>query len=213
MAFLTDVRRLSSTKPLGPSRTFTELQVIRAIQILGERKVLGRTILSRLLKTGSGAIRTLISDLEENSIITVERSGCRLTAKGLDVYREITEKMPIITQVDAGRLSVARFDAAALVKDTSKVIRRGIEQRDAAIRVGAKGATTLVYVDGRFVIPMGSEDCARDFPGDVWRRLEEKFHPEEGDVIIVSSAEDADVAIYSALAGALTLLEKSEGVV
>ncbi|MEE9586105.1 MAG: hypothetical protein V3W09_04315, partial [Nitrososphaerales archaeon] len=64
MAFLNAVKRLSSTKPQGPNRTFTELQVIRAIQILGERKVLGRTLLSRLLKTGPGAVRTLINDLE-----------------------------------------------------------------------------------------------------------------------------------------------------
>jgi hypothetical protein len=57
---------------------------------------------------------------------------------------------------------------------------------------------------------MGSKDCAQDFPGDVWSRLEDMFHPEQGDVIIVSSADDVDIAIYGSLAGAITLLEESE---
>jgi hypothetical protein len=212
LAFLNAVKRLSSTKPQGPSRTFTELQVVRALQILGERKVLGRTLLSRLLKTGPGAVRTLINILEKHKIIVVERSGCRLTEKGLNIYGQIIERIPLLSQVDAGRLSVAKFDAAVLMKDASNIMRRGIEQRDAAIRVGAKGATTLVYEDGRFVIPMGSKDCAKDFPGDVWGRLENMFHPEEGDVIIVSSADDEDIAIYGSLAGAITLLEESKRV-
>lgn len=185
--------------------------MIRAIQILGERKILGRTILARLLNTGSGAVRTLIKDLEEQKVIIVERNGCRLTAKGLTLYQQISTKIPLVTQIDAGILSVDKFNAAALVKDSSDIIRRGIEQRDAAIRIGAAGATTLVYRNGRFAIPMGSEDCARDFPGGVWRGLKEKFHPEDGDVIVVSSAADTTVAVYGSLAAALTLLEASEG--
>lgn len=205
------MRRISSTKPKGPSRTFSELETIRAIQLLGERRVLGRTLLSRLLKTGSGAIRTLIGNLEKEKILVVERSGCRLTEKGLNIYRQITKKIPLISQIDAGRLSVAKFDAAAIVKEASNLIHRGIEQRDAAIRVGAKGATTLKYEDGRFMLPMGSRNCARDFPDGVWSRLEETFNPESGDVIVVSSADDADVALYGALAGALSLLEAVEG--
>jgi hypothetical protein len=183
--------------------------MIRAIQILGEKKVLGRTLLSRLLKTGAGAIRTIINDLEKEEIITVEREGCRLTRKGLNIHRQITEAIPLVTLIDAGRLSVAKYDAAVLVKNVSSKLRRGIEQRDAAVRVGAKGATTLIYSAGCFLIPMGSQDCARDFPGGVWRRIESTFSPEDGDVVVVSSADNADTAIYGALAGALALLGRS----
>jgi len=207
VAFLQILRQISSTRPLGPSRTFTELQVIRAIMILGERKVIGRTLLSRLLKTGSGAIRTMISDLEDHKIINVERSGCSLTTKGLSIYESIIERIPKVSKVDAGRLSVANFDAAALVKDVSKTIQRGIEQRDAAIRVGAKGATSLIYENGRFALPMGSIDCAKDYPSDIWIMLEKTFKPLDRDVIIVSSSDIEESAIYGALAGALTLVE------
>mgnify|MGYP002000556584 FL=1 len=207
MAFLPILRQISSTKPAGPSRTFTELQVVRALLILGERKILGRTLLSRLLKTGSGAIRTMISDLEEHGIINIEKSGCSLTLKGLNVYKEIHEKIPKVTKIDAGRLSISNFDAAALVNDVSKLIHHGIEQRDAAIRVGAKGATTLIYENNKFTLPRGSIDCAKDFPSDIWIMLEKLFNPSDGDVIIVSSADNEESAIYGSLAGALTLVD------
>lgn len=209
MSFLPILRQISSTRPQGPSRTFTEFQVIRAILILGERKVLGRTLLSRLLKTGSGAIRTLINDLEAHNIIRVGKTGCILTKKGQDIYKNITEKMLLIDQIDAGRLSVADYDAAVIVKDSSNLIYRGIEQRDAAIRVGAKGATTLIYENGKFVIPKGSTDCAKDFPSDIWNIFEITFNPVNGDVIIVSSADEKEIAIYGVLAGALTLTENN----
>ena len=207
MTFLPILKQISSTRPLGQTRTFTELQVIRALLILGERKVIGRTLLSRLLKTGSGAIRTMISDLEEHQIINIERAGCSLTKTGINIYKEIIEKIPKVIQIDAGRLSVANFDAAALVKDGSKFIHRGIEQRDAAIKAGAKGATTLMYEKDRFTLPMESIDCAKDFPSNIWVILEKKFKPSDGDVIIISSSDIEESAIYGALAGALTLVE------
>lgn len=209
MSFLPVLRNISSTRPQGPSRTFTELQVIRTILILGERKVLGRTLLSRLLNTGSGAIRTLINDLEVHDIIRVERTGCMLTKKGQDIHRNITEKILLIDKIDAGRLSVADYDAAVIVKNASKLIHRGIEQRDAAIRVGAKGATTLIYEDGKFVIPMGSLDCAKEFPSNIWNVFETTLNLVNGDVIIVSSADEKEVAVYGVLAGALTLAENN----
>lgn len=209
MSFLPIIRKISSSRQLGPSRTFTELQVIRAILILGEKKVIGRTLLSRLLKTGSGAIRTLLNDLEEHNIITIEKTGCRLTKKGQDIYSNITKKILLIDQINAGGLSVADYDAAVIVKESSNLIHRGIEQRDAAIKVGAKGATTLIYEDGKFVIPKGSKDCAKDFPSDIWNIFKITFNPSNGDVIIVSSADEKEVAIYGVLAGALSLTENN----
>ncbi|MCL4435129.1 MAG: DUF4443 domain-containing protein [Thaumarchaeota archaeon] len=170
---------------------------------------MGRTLLARLLGTGSGAVRTLINDLDKEKILTVEPTGCRLTEKGFKLYEQIVEKIPLITQLDAGRLSVARCDAGAIVKNASSQLRLGIEQRDAAVRVGAKGATTLIFQERRFEIPMGSRDCAHDYPDEVWDRLASAFKPENGDVIVVSSADDSDTALYGALAGALALLEKA----
>ncbi len=208
---MNSIRNTSSTKQIGPSRTFTELQVIRAVKILGERKTIGRTLLSRLLKTGPGAIRTLINDLEKNEIIKVDRSGCRLTKKGQDIYLQINENIPIFSPIDAGRLSVAKCDAAVLVKNPKNMIHRGIEQRDAAIKIGAMGATTLLWDKGKFMIPMGSKNCSRDFPDDVWKRLEDKFHPRNGNIIIISSADDCNIALNGALAASLTLLDTTEG--
>jgi predicted transcriptional regulator len=207
MDFLITIRSISSTRSSGPGRTFTELQLIRAIQILGEKKILGRTMLSRILNIGSGAIRTIINILEENNIIVVKKSGCCLTEKGINIYEQIKKRIPLLCLIDAGRLSVAKFDAAVIVKESSKLINRGIEQRDAAIRVGAKGASTVIWVNHKFIVPKGSNDCERDFPNGIWKTLKDKFHPEDGDVIIISSAENPGTAIYGTLSSALTLFE------
>jgi len=209
LSILSIIQIISSTKQLGPSRTFTEIQLIRAILILGERKVLGRTLLSRLLKIGSGAIRTLLNDLEIHNIIIIEKTGCRLTEIGQSIYSDISEKILLIDQIDAGKLSIANYDAAVIVKKSSQHIYLGIEQRDAAIRIGAKGATTLIYEDGKFVIPKGSTDCAKDFPSNIWNIFESTFSPLNGDVIIVSSADEKEDAINGVLASALTLIENN----
>lgn len=44
-------------------------------------------------------------------------------------------------------------DYLVLLKNYSFAIRSGIEQRDAAIKMGAMDATTLLYKDHKFVMP------------------------------------------------------------
>ena len=80
------------------------------------------------------------------------------------------------------------FNYALLVREFSFAVGLGIEQRDAAIKMGATGATTLLFKDNKFVMPASSSDSLKK-EGEVRRMLVEKLNAREGDVIIIGSAD------------------------
>jgi hypothetical protein len=75
-----------------------------------------------------------------------------------------------------------------LVREFGFAVRLGIEQRDAAIKMGAIGATTLLFKDNKFVMPASSNDSLKK-ERHVRKMLVEKLNPREGDVIIIGSAD------------------------
>lgn len=190
----------------GPSATFSKLHACKAIMLLGERN-LGRNMLSKQLGIGPGAVRTLISRLRSIDLIEIESSGCRLTETGETTRDELVRHIPTSKPIMAGRLSVGKFDHAVIVREASEKVRTAIEQRDAAILHGAKGATTILFKNGKFALPRDSSDCEKDFPDGVWSIFRDKFSPKNGDVIVVSSGESSLKAEYGALAAAWTLLD------
>ena len=50
-------------------------------------------------------------------------------------------------------IALGKFNYAVLLKQASFAINSGLEQRDASIKVGALGATTLLYKDYKFIMP------------------------------------------------------------
>jgi hypothetical protein len=87
------------------------------------------------------------------------------------------------------------------------MIGYGIEQRDAAIKAGALGATTIIYTKGKLIIPGSPEDAFRDSP-EIRKMLIKKLKPKEGDSIIIGSADDEKSAKLGAKAAALETLRK-----
>lgn len=68
----------------------------------------------------------------------------------------------------------------------SSAIRSGIEQRDAAIKMGASGATTLLFKENKFLIPRIDYDALKD-NHLLSEQLIENLHPQDGDVLIIGS--------------------------
>jgi hypothetical protein len=85
-------------------------------------------------------------------------------------------------------VALSRFNYAVLVREFGFAVRLGIEQRDAAIRMGATGATTLLFKENKFVMPASSNDSLKK-EREVRRILIEKLNPRDGDVIIIGSAD------------------------
>jgi len=83
---------------------------------------------------------------------------------------------------------LGKFNYAVLLKQFNFAIKSGIEQRDAAIKLGAKGARTL-FKDRGFVMPSSDEtfNLLQEEP-EICKLLINRLQPiEEGDVIIIGS--------------------------
>ncbi|MFI5416170.1 MAG: DUF4443 domain-containing protein, partial [Nitrososphaerales archaeon] len=95
------------------------------------------------------------------------------------------------------------------LKDMAYNIRSGIEQRDASIKAGAVGATTLVFRNERLLLPGTGEDLMRN-DQKIHSLIIEKMKPEENDVIIIGSSQSKKIAEMAAKSAALYTIEEHE---
>jgi DNA-binding PadR family transcriptional regulator len=182
----------------GPLPRFTDAQIRRALELIAERKGIGRKQLATELEIGEGSVRTILNRLKERSFITSNRSGQLITAKG---KRELGKTLEYV-QIDAGNLTVGDVDVATIVRNAAAKVSRGIEQRDEAIKAGAAGATVLVYKCSKLQFPDGFQKVERE----VADRLMTIFKPRDRDVIIIGSAQDAVKAEAGAKAAGRSLV-------
>jgi hypothetical protein len=75
-----------------------------------------------------------------------------------------------------------------LLKHLAYTIKSGIEQRDAAVKMGALGATTLLFMDKKFIVPITGYDSLKN-EKRIHELLVKKLMPENGDVLIIGSDE------------------------
>jgi predicted transcriptional regulator len=200
------LEKIVCEKAPGPSPTFTIFHILRAIELIAQKPI-GRSKLAEELKLGPGAIRTLIERLKAAKLITISKAGCTLTSKGLVFWKEYKSIFEEKTEIEKNELAIANYNFAILVKNSGHKIKSGVEQRDAAIVAGAKGATTIVMKHGRLLIPAVSEDVDRDFP-QAASQISDLLKPQENDVVIVASADDPSKAEYGVLAAAWTLINE-----
>jgi len=199
------LERLSGGRAPGPLPTFNVLHAVKTLEILAREGIVGRFKLSQELDIGEGSVRTLLKRMKEAGLVQFSRSGCALTSKGRDLWNEINSKIATKAEINKTEVTVGSHNVAILVRGAGNRVTSGVEQRDAAIKAGALGATTLVVRGGRLVIPMISEDVSKDFP-EAYRQVMETLRPQEGDAIVIGSADEPRKAEYGALAAAWTLL-------
>jgi hypothetical protein len=198
------MEEIMSEKAPGPSPKFSVFHMVLAIELIA-RKPIGRNALAERLKVGEGAVRTMINRLRDADLVITSKAGCSLTEKGLSVWKEYTS---ILQKFDIGKseLTEADYNSVVLVKDRGHKLKAGMEQRDAAVKAGAKNATTIVFKRGRLTIPSVSENVDEDFPKAA-SQIFKLFRPDEQDVIMIAGADSPEKAEYGALAAAWTLLD------
>jgi hypothetical protein len=80
-----------------------------------------------------------------------------MTEKGRSLFSHISSSITAETNIPKCSVALGKFNYAVLLKQLNFAIKSGIEQRDAAIKMGAKGATTLLSAElGRFTYYYGS---------------------------------------------------------
>jgi len=197
---------LLEEKAPGPYPSFSVYHVIKGLELIAKTGQVGRGKLAEELEIGEGATRTLIERLKIAHLISVSRRGCSLTEKGKKIWNEFESIFPQKTNIEKNELALADCNVAVQIRGGGNKVRTGVEQRDAAIIAGAKGATTLVFKDKKLVMPNISDDVSRDFPV-AFRQIEVLLKLKENDAIVIGSAETWSKAEYSALAAAWTLIE------
>ncbi|MGQ9780893.1 MAG: DUF4443 domain-containing protein [Nitrososphaeria archaeon] len=201
------LKRIAERRYVGPSESFDHVFVGILIYYLGERAPRSRSEIAKFLGLGEGSVRTILKRLKRKSLINVTKEGVFLSDKGKELFSELKRTFPVITKGSRGLLSLDGFTVIVLAKSMDGKVSHGIEQRDMAIRYGAKGAMTLTYQNGHFEIPGESGDCEAMFPSEDWSRIRASVHPENGDVIVVCGADTIQSAYLGCFSAALTLLQ------
>jgi DNA-binding PadR family transcriptional regulator len=185
----------------GPVHRFADYHVYRTLLLLSDGRRRGRKSLAEAVDVGEGSMRTILEFLRDKGYIDVKQTGIKISHKG----QEFLRKIPIhMERLEPSDISISERNVAVLVRSRAERIALGIEQRDAAIKAGAEGATTIVMKAGRMLVPP-DYSLDKEKP-DIAKGLRKLLSPAEGDVVIIGSAGEYGLAEDGALAAAFALL-------
>ena len=192
--------RIIDTPQYGPMFRFTDANVYWALYVLSDGKRMGRKRLAEEIGVGEGSMRRILETLRQWEMITIKQTGITITRSGLGFLSEIPVR---VVDIDLKDAIVGDYSQAVVVYGVGKKIENGMQQRDAGIKAGATGCTTLVIRNGVLTVPpdwnMDEKNPA------VAARVREVTNITEDDAIIVGSAYDQHTAIVAALTAAFEL--------
>jgi hypothetical protein len=113
-----------------------------------------RSALEKELVLGGGAVKTLIKHMKMAGLIETSNGGTKMTARGAGIFRGITMSMPAEMSVPRSSVALGKYNYAVLLKELGFAVKSGIEQRDAAIRIGGT-ARDYAFVQRRRVCDAG----------------------------------------------------------
>ena len=88
-----------------------------------------------------------------DGLISTTNGGTKMTLKGKEICSQLTSSIPSETRLPKCSVALGKFNHVVLLKNLSYAVKSGIEQRDAAIKMNGTGATTLLYIDKKMVMP------------------------------------------------------------
>jgi biotin operon repressor len=172
----------------APSRvlSYDMVHVFKTLQLINDKGHVSRENLCNELELGEGTVRTLIRHLKMHGLVESSNAGTKMTSKGKSFFSELLCYLPFEMPLSKCNITLGKHNYAILIKQMNSAIKSGIEQRDAAIKVGASGATTLLYEDNKFLIPHTNYDALKD-EHQLAKQLIQNLHPDESDVIIIGT--------------------------
>jgi ribosomal protein S25 len=189
----------------GRLPSFAEAHVMKALEEISLQESVGRLKLSKDLHLGEGETRTLVRHLKNEGLVEVSKSGISLSPVGRRLLSSLRALLGEPIEIPSTPLTVGPFNVAVRVAGMKDSIKHGIEQRDAAIMAGAKGATTLIFTKDRLTMPGIKEDLSKS-TASILASLS-KLIMNEGDVIIIGSADEKIRAELGAKTAALEILK------
>jgi predicted transcriptional regulator len=203
---LSIIERVTLKIAPGRAPSFNEAQVVKALEIICAYGTVGRIKLSKELELGEGTTRTLLKHLKKEGLIEGSRYGIMLSEYGKKLFSNLRSKISEGIEVPNSHLTVGPFNMAVLVRNAAHAVRTGVEQRDKAIKVGALGATTLIFSRSKLTMPSCEEEAFEGI-SSMYDMLVSKLNPKENDVIVIGSGENKTSAEIGAKMAALELLK------
>ncbi len=185
----------------GPMFRFSDANVYYSLYLLADGKRIGRKKLAELVGVGEGRMRRILEKFRDWNFVSIKQTGISITKAGLNFL----DQLPIrLIDVNLGDSVKGDFSQGVIVYGVSSKIVNGMQQRDAGIKAGAEGCTTIVIRDGKLMIP---PDWNMD---EKTPELAYKIRKDSGitpdDAIIVGSGASKIVAIEAALNAAFELI-------
>ncbi|MBS7288080.1 MAG: hypothetical protein KIH01_04885 [Candidatus Freyarchaeota archaeon] len=192
-----------ASRTVRPS--FREGDVLGVLLLLAEEPV-GRYAVRDVLGLGDAAVRTMLRRLQRLGLIRpAGRKGHVLTDKGRLVAEKLMGYVAEFRRLPKSFLSVGECDYGFRIRGMSHLISGGVEERDIAVSGGGRGATTIIVKSGRLVVP-----SVKELDGEEEAFLRRFFELEEGDVVLIVSAEDCPSALRAGLSVAASLIKRAE---
>jgi len=178
------------TSKYAPSRrlSFDLVHVFKVLQLIDKKGHVSRNVLRRELSLGEGSVKTLVKHLKTQGLTDSTNAGTTVSPKGKRISEQFFSAIPAETILPICSIALGKFNYAVLLKHYGFALKSGIEQRDAAIKMGATGSTTLIFKQNRFVMP-GTDSNYTPLSKEphITRLLLEKLKPEDGDIVIIGS--------------------------
>jgi predicted transcriptional regulator len=192
----------------APSRllSFDSVHVFKVLQLIENKGHVSRKLLCKELSLGEGSVKTLVKHLKTQGVIETTKGGTRITSKGKRLSSQFFSAIPAEMSLSSCSVALGKFNYAVLLKQYGFALKSGLEQRDAAIRMGAIGATSLLFNHNNFLMPGTDYDPLIKEPNTA-KLLLKKLKPENGDAIVIGSdMEDERRAELAAKSAALTTI-------
>jgi len=194
--------------PRGARRTRSEIKELLMLLLLKFEGPIGRYSLKEMLGLSEreGVVKSMLSDLQRGGYVSSGRPGSKLTVKGEKLLEQHLNAHSI---VDVKCLSLQPLETGPTsfivhLRGRAEAIISGMNERDAAVRAGALGATVLTFKNGMLSVPTVYHNLSSKYP-DLAKRIYESFSLADGDALIVASAENRWRALEGVLAAAKAL--------
>jgi len=193
--------KIMDVPQFGPMFRFSDANIYWALHLLSDGRRVGRKKLSEMVGIGEGSMRRIIDTLKDWNFITVKQTGITITRAGQTFLTQIPIR---VVDVELGESTVGDYSQSILVLGVSDRIYNGMQQRDAGIKVGATGCTTVVIRDGVLMIPPDWNIDERN--PELAYKIRKETSITQNDVIIVGSADTKILAIEAAINAAFELV-------
>ena len=176
------------------------------LNLIAKEQLIGRYSIGEQLGLSNSTVRTLFKHLKKSNLIEEKRKrGHTLTQSGQFTLDKLNQHIVKESPLTTTQLTVGMINYGTQIRGAKRKLTNGLIERDTALLAGAKGATSLQYQNGRLIIP-GLELQEQTMYETDFQTLLSIFKLKEGDILIVSSADNTPLARVGAIAVAFHLL-------